>query len=328
MPSYVKFMKDILTKKRRLEEYETVALTKECSSYVSNNLPKKLEDRGSFTIPCTIGDRYISRALCDLGSSINLMPTSIFKTLGVKASATTVTLQLADRTLAFLDGKIENILVKVDRLIFPADFIILDCEVDENVPIIVGRPFLTTGGAIIDVKNGELTMRVNEEKITFNVLKVMNFIDEDVDDCSAISVIDHIVADYSPVNNEFNNSELGSIEQIAENLKESELVLALETKPTRFFGDKQFESLGLHERSSKPLKPSIDEPPKLELKELPNHLRYAFLGEEKTLPVIVSSELNLTEEEQLLKILRTHKKAIGWTMLILEELAPHFVYIR
>ncbi|XP_061367320.1 uncharacterized protein LOC133310404 [Gastrolobium bilobum] len=122
MPSYVKFMRDILTKKKRLEEYETVALTKECSSYVSNKLPQKLEDPGSFTIPCTIGDRYIGRALCDLGSSINLMPTSILKTLGVKASPTTVTLQLADRTLAYPDGKIENILVKVDRFIFFSRF--------------------------------------------------------------------------------------------------------------------------------------------------------------------------------------------------------------
>ncbi|XP_061340962.1 uncharacterized protein LOC133287381 [Gastrolobium bilobum] len=137
MPSYIKFMKDILSRKRRIEEFETVALTKECSSIVSTKVPPKMEDPGSFTIPCVIGDRYIGRALCDLGSSINLMPASIFKQLGIKSAPTTLTLQLANRSIVYPEGKVENILVKVEKFIFPADFIILDCEVDENIPIIV-----------------------------------------------------------------------------------------------------------------------------------------------------------------------------------------------
>ncbi|XP_062094154.1 uncharacterized protein LOC133800216 [Humulus lupulus] len=152
MPNYVKFMKDVLTRKRRLGEFETVTLTKECSSFLQDKLPPKLKDPGSFTIPCTIGDTYCGMALCDLGASINLMPMSIFKQLGIgEVRPTTVTLQLADRSLAHPDGKIEDVLVRVDKFIFPADFIMLDYEADREVPIILGRPFLAIGRTLIDV---------------------------------------------------------------------------------------------------------------------------------------------------------------------------------
>ena len=93
IPTYVKFMKDILSKKRRLKNYETIALTEECSAIIQKKLPQKLKDLGSFTIPCTIGNVVFERALCDLGASINLMPLSIFRRLGLgEAKPTTVTL--------------------------------------------------------------------------------------------------------------------------------------------------------------------------------------------------------------------------------------------
>ncbi|XP_060972264.1 uncharacterized protein LOC115717683 [Cannabis sativa] len=97
--------------------------------------------------------RDVGRALCDLGASINLMPMSIFKKLGIgEARPTTVTLQLVDRSMAHPDGKIEDVLVKVDKFIFPADFIILDYEEDREILIILGRPFLATGRTFIDVE--------------------------------------------------------------------------------------------------------------------------------------------------------------------------------
>ena len=152
MPSYVKFMKDILSQKRRLVDFETVNLTEECSAILQRKLPQKLKDPGSFTIPCTIGNAIFERALCDLGASINLMPLSIFKRLGLgEARPTTVTLQLADRSLKHLRGVIEDVLVKVDMFIFPANFIVLDMEEDKEILIILGRPFLATGRAMIDV---------------------------------------------------------------------------------------------------------------------------------------------------------------------------------
>ncbi|KAL5552044.1 hypothetical protein UlMin_002220 [Ulmus minor] len=152
MPNYVKFMKDMLTKKRRFGEFETVALTRECSTVLQNKLPPKLKDPGSFTIPCSIGNQYFGKALCDLGASINLMPMSIFKKLGIgEARPTTVSLQLADISIAHPEGKIEDVLVKVDKFIFPVDFIVLDYEADLDVPIILGRPFLAIGRTLIDV---------------------------------------------------------------------------------------------------------------------------------------------------------------------------------
>ena len=132
MPNYAKFLKDILTKKRRLEEFETVALTQECSQMLQSKIPLKMKDLGSFTILCSIGTEYNGKALCDLGASINLMPLSVFKQLVIgKCRPTTVTLQLADRSHANPEGKIEDVLVKVDKFIFPVDFIVLDFEADK-----------------------------------------------------------------------------------------------------------------------------------------------------------------------------------------------------
>ncbi|XP_038884893.1 uncharacterized protein LOC120075511 [Benincasa hispida] len=134
----------------------------ECNALVSNKLPKKQKNPGSFTVSCSIGGLDVGHALCDLGVSINLMPLSIFKKLGIgEAQPTSITLQLADRTIKYPKGKIEDVLVKVDNFIFPADFIILDYETDRDVPIIIGRPFLATGKVLIDVHKGELTMRVD-----------------------------------------------------------------------------------------------------------------------------------------------------------------------
>ena len=161
MPSYVKFMKDILSQKRRLADFKTVNLTEECSAILQRKLPQKLKDPGSFTIPCTIGNAVFERALCDLGASINIMPLSIFKRLGLgEARPTRVTLQLADRSLKHPRGVIEDVLVKVDKFIFPADFIVLDMEEDKEILIILGRSFLATGRAMIDVQRGELKLRV------------------------------------------------------------------------------------------------------------------------------------------------------------------------
>ncbi|XP_019241493.1 PREDICTED: uncharacterized protein LOC109221466 [Nicotiana attenuata] len=125
------YIKDIVANKRRLTEFETVALTEECSSRIQGKLPQKLKDPGSFTIQITIGKHAVGRALCDLGASINLMPLSIFRQLGLgEPRPTTVILQLADRSLAHPEGVIEDVLVQVGSFVFPVDFIILDYEPD------------------------------------------------------------------------------------------------------------------------------------------------------------------------------------------------------
>ncbi|KAM6576978.1 hypothetical protein CsatB_028815 [Cannabis sativa] len=154
-------MKKILSKKRKIEDFETVALTEECNAILQKKLPPKLKDLRSFTIPCTIGRLENINDLCDLGASINLMPLSVFKRLQLgEDKPTTVALQLVNFSLAHPRGAIKNVLVKVDKFIFPANLIVLDMEEDKNIAIILGRPFLATCKALIDVQKGELKLKV------------------------------------------------------------------------------------------------------------------------------------------------------------------------
>ncbi|XP_070050427.1 uncharacterized protein [Nicotiana tomentosiformis] len=159
MPGYAKFMNDLITKKRSMN-CETIKMTHQVSAILHSMAPK-LKDPSAFTIPCTIGSAYFAKALCDLGASINLMPYSVFKTLGIsQPRSTSMRLQMADRTMKRPLGIID-VLVQVDKFILPADFVILDCEVDYELPIILGRPFLATGKALVDVEAGELTFRTD-----------------------------------------------------------------------------------------------------------------------------------------------------------------------
>ena len=161
MPKYAKFLKEVLLNKRKLVDNEKVMLTEECSAILQRKFPPKLKDLESFTIPCTIGDFDFDKVLCDLGASVNSMPLSIFKKLGLReVNPTTVCLQLADRSIKHPRGIIENVLLKVDKFIFSADFIVLDMEEDRDVPLILGRPFLAIDRTLIDVHQGKLILRV------------------------------------------------------------------------------------------------------------------------------------------------------------------------
>ncbi|XP_017631159.1 uncharacterized protein LOC108473870 [Gossypium arboreum] len=152
-------MKDLLSKKKKLTDIETIALKEGYSDILTNKLPPKLKDPGRFIIPCSIGNHYLGKTLCDLGASINLMPLSTFRKLGIGyMKSTVVTLQPVDRSLAQPEREIKDVLVRVDKFIFSVDFIILDCEANREVPIILGRPFLATGRTLINVYKGELAM--------------------------------------------------------------------------------------------------------------------------------------------------------------------------
>ncbi|XP_038881623.1 uncharacterized protein LOC120073086 [Benincasa hispida] len=167
MPKYAKFLKDMVTKKRSTGKFATVALMQSSKSII----PPKMHDPGSFTIPCSIEGLYIGQTLCDLRASINLMLLSIFKQLNVRQLApTTMTLHLVDRSLVHLEGKVKDILVTIDKFILPADFIILDYEVDKDVLIILGRPFLSTGRTQINVYKEEITLSVNGHKLMFDII--------------------------------------------------------------------------------------------------------------------------------------------------------------
>nr|XP_009765775.1 PREDICTED: uncharacterized protein LOC104217279 [Nicotiana sylvestris] len=174
MPGYAKMMKGLMSRKFDFQDLATMTLTQTCSVVVTRPVAEKLSDPGSFTISCTIGNFVFAKALCDLGASINLMPLAIYKRLGIgRARPTSMLLQLADRTVKRPSGILDDVLIQLGKFVFPADFVILDCKVDEEIPIILGRSFLAMGRALIDYKTGELNMRLNDEEITFNVQKSM-----------------------------------------------------------------------------------------------------------------------------------------------------------
>ncbi|XP_049391657.1 uncharacterized protein LOC125856144 [Solanum stenotomum] len=193
IPKYSKYVKDIVANKRRLTEYETVALTEECRSRIQKRLPKKLKDLGSFTVQITIGQNVHASGLCDLGQSINLMPLSLYLKLGLGSKKrTTVILQLADRSIARHEGVVEDVLVQVGSLIFLVDFMVLDFEPDFEISFTLGRLFLATGRALIDVAASQLTMRTHDKVEVFDVycaLKLPSIYEE----LSAITVVDQIV---------------------------------------------------------------------------------------------------------------------------------------
>ncbi|XP_073133339.1 uncharacterized protein [Henckelia pumila] len=167
-----RFLKDLLKNKKKLNDLAHVTINNECYAVIQNRLPQKFQDPGSFSIPCNIGQFSIDNALSDLGASINLMPYSLAKKLNMGViEPTIISLKLADLSNKYPRGVVENVLVKVDKLIFPVYFFVLDMDEDYEVPMILGRPFLATSRALIDVEKGELVLRMNDEQVMFNMLK-------------------------------------------------------------------------------------------------------------------------------------------------------------
>ncbi|XP_048228259.1 uncharacterized protein LOC125369532 [Ricinus communis] len=205
MPRYTRFLKEILSNKRKLEDLGLVTLNEECLAIPQNKLPVKRRDPGSFTVPCIIGDLYISDALADLGASINLMPSSLFEKLDLsEPKPTRMSIQLADRTMKFPKGIVENVLVKGES----------------SFPLILGRPFLATSRAIIDVRDGKLQLRVG---ITFDLSTSIGHSLDHNDTVYSVDVLDDIVALQAEDEKELSNEDV--LEQLA---------CLLASEPSRF----------------------------------------------------------------------------------------------
>src|SRR5262249_15760907 len=310
MPNYAKFLKEILSNKRKLEDISTVTLNEECSAILQNKLPQKLKDPGSFTIPCVIGTRTISKALADLGASINLMPYSLFKTLNLgEPKPTRMSIQLADRSIRYPRGIIEDVLVKVDKLIFPVDFVIMEMEEDFEVPVILGRPFLATAKALIDVAEGRLTLRIQDEEVIFDMSKAMKYPPPSDDSCFSIDVIEEAVSEVHRESVPNNQLDLNSVTD----LEDEEGVHESEEQVNYLDNNKRRITYEEIERNSTPnTKPSVEEPPTLELKPLPKNLEYAFLEKGSKLPVIISAELTTIQKTKIIRSTENYKGAIAW----------------
>ncbi|XP_017406468.1 uncharacterized protein LOC108319740 [Vigna angularis] len=144
---------------------------------MQKTLPPKFKYPGSFTIPCTIGNHDIGKTLIDLGASINLMPLSMFKKIGDhEIKPTRMMLQLIDRSVKYPYGVVEDVVVKIDKLQFLVDFVVMEMGENAEMPLILGRPFMKTTKVIIHVDNGVLTLNDQDEEVTFNVFNEMQLI--------------------------------------------------------------------------------------------------------------------------------------------------------
>nr|GFB16836.1 reverse transcriptase domain-containing protein [Tanacetum cinerariifolium] len=284
---------------------------------VTKDTPEKLGDPGKFLIPCDFLEFDECLALVDVGANINLMPLSIWKKLSLPdLSSTQMILELADRSTTQPAGIAEDVFVKVGKFYFPIDFVVVDYVVDPRVPLICERPFLRTGRALIDVYDEELTLRVDDEAITFKVGQTSKYSYNDAESINRDDVIDVACEEYvQEVLGFSDNSKSGNHTLISDLiislsspslapfeggdfiLKEIEACLTsklirprIDDIDLNLEGDiPLLEELLNNDPSLSPLLPkelnveemktvksSIDEPPELELKELPFHLEYAY----------------------------------------------------
>ncbi|GKB03112.1 reverse transcriptase domain-containing protein [Tanacetum coccineum] len=273
-----------------------------CSAVIRKKLPEKLGDPDKFLIPCDFLKIVECLALANLGASINLMPLSIWKKLShLELTPTRMILELADRSTTSPSGIAEDVFVKVGKFHFLADFVVVDYVVDPRVPLILGRPFMRTVRALINVYGEELNLRVNDEAHNLKVDPILStffpsltpfeggdFIFEEIEACLTNDSIPPGIddADFDP---------------------EGDLLLLEKLLPSSPLPPKE-----LHFEEFKMIKSSIDDPLELELKDLPSHLEYAFLQGTNKLPVIISKELKDEEKAALLKVLKSHKWAIAW----------------
>ncbi|PNY13506.1 hypothetical protein L195_g010162 [Trifolium pratense] len=302
-PPFHKYVKNVVAGKIKLQDKENIELTAECSAIFQKTLPRKCKDPGSFTISCTIGGVEIGRALCDLGASVNLMPLSIMKKLNCgEAKPTRMTLILADRTRVYPHGILEDVLVRVDDTIFPADFVIMDIEEDDEAPILLGRPFLTTFKALIDMETREIKFRVDGNEVTFNINNMVPQ-KKEKPECYKVDIVETLVKE------QLETPAPGIQRAILQSLKAEEEGMEEETNLSVRWLNR--EAHCKYPQKYKPLEFDPNEKPKpLELKELPPYLKYIFLGEGKTKPAIISNSLPPEREERLIKMEEEYKPVV------------------
>nr|GEV51784.1 reverse transcriptase domain-containing protein [Tanacetum cinerariifolium] len=369
-------IKRLLTNKDKLCELTRTSLNEHCSAIPLKKLPEKLRDPGKFLISCNFPGMAECLALADLRANINLMPLSVWNKLSLPdLSPTCMTLELTDRLISCPVVVFEDVFVKVGTFHFLVDFVVVDFDADPQVPLILGRSFLKTRRALIDVFEGELTLRVSKEAITFNLDQSSRY-SANYNDMTAnrIDVIDMVCEEYSqevlgfsdmiksgnptpyydpivsttsPNLTTFGNSDFL--------LEEVDAFLALEDDPTSSKVDQSYlDSEGdmllleaflnndpslpppnqgnylpevrkeLKICEAKSDKSSIDEPIKVELKDLYPYLEYIFLEGDNKLPLIIAKDSSVEEKTALITVLKSHKRVIAWKLSDIKGIDPKF----
>nr|GEU58257.1 reverse transcriptase domain-containing protein [Tanacetum cinerariifolium] len=376
MPKFGPTIKSLLTNKDKLFELARTPLNEHYSTVLLKKLPEKLGDPDKFLISCDFPGMDECLALADLGTHINLMPLSVWNKLSLpQLTPTLMTLELADQSISQPIGVVEDVFVKVGKFHFPADFVVVDFDADPRVPLILRRYFLKTERDLIDVYAGELTLRVNNEVVTFNLDQTSRY-SANYNDMTAnrIDVIDIACEEYSqevlgffdvivsgnptPYYDPIVSTSSPTLTPFGDGdflFKEVDAFLALEDDPTSrevyhsYYdpeGDILFLEAFLNDDPSLPPptqgmylpqvrkelkiyeakndKSSIDEPPEVELKDLPPHLEYAFLEGDDKLPVVIAKDLSVEEKVALIKVLKSYKQAIAWKLSDIKGINPRF----
>ncbi|GJW94108.1 reverse transcriptase domain-containing protein [Tanacetum coccineum] len=310
MPKFALMFKKMLNNKDKLIELTKTPLNENCSAVVLKKLPEKLGDPGRFLIPCDFSEFDSYLALADLGASINLMPLSIWKKLQLSGlTETKMVLELADRTISKPTGVAENVFVKVGKFYFPADFVVLDFIADPRVPLILGRPFLRTAHALIDYSQEVLGF---SDSVAYN---------------NPSPYFDPIVSTSSPTLTPFDESDFLLFEEADAFIAIDDELVSPVLNATYFDPEGDILILDALLNIIEPKKSSLepkDEIPKVELKELPPHLEYAFLEENNKLPVIISKDLSQDEKTSLINVLKNRKQAIAWKLSDIRGIDPEF----
>nr|GEZ80373.1 reverse transcriptase domain-containing protein [Tanacetum cinerariifolium] len=347
MPKFASTLKALIENKEKLSEMARTTMNEHCSTVILNKLPRKLDDPGKFLIPCEFSGMDECLALADLDRSVS-------KPIGIA----------------------KDVSFKVGVFHFPADFMVVDIEPDPRVPLILRRCFLKTSQALIDVHKGELTLRIRNEAITYNLDQTVRYsANYNQMTANKIDVIESACEEYSQEALGFSNVTASGTPTLQNDpivsatsptltpfgdsdfflFEEADAFLGLEDDPDSpkinpFYYDPKGDILLLeailNSEPSPPLpnqeqnlpsfkeefkayeaqtvKSSVDEPPEVELKDLPHHLEYAFLEGENKLPVIIAKELRGEEKAALIKVLKSHKRAIAWKLSDIQGINPEF----
>nr|GEU68242.1 reverse transcriptase domain-containing protein [Tanacetum cinerariifolium] len=294
MPEFASTIKSLLTNKDKLFELAKIPLNENFSTMLLKKLPEKLGDPGKFLIPFDfLGMDVSNRSITH--------PTP-----------TRMALELADRSITHPKGFTEDVFIKVGKFHFPTNFVVVDFKADPRVPLILGRSFLRTGRALIDVYGEEITLRVNDEAVTFNLNQTTRHSSR-YDDLSGSDFFLEEIEAY--LKDELISPEINH----ADCDPEGDICLIEKLLNNDPF---QLPPIDLKQGEVVKEKSSIEEPPKLELKDLPSHLEYAYLEDEDKLPVIIAKDLKVDEKEALLKVLKSHKRAIAWKIIDIKGIDP------
>ena len=285
VPTYAKFLKDLCTVKRGLNVNKKAFLTEQVSAIIECKTTVKYKDPGCPTISVNIGGISVEKALLDLGASVNLLPYSMYKKLGLgELKPTSNTLSLADRSIKIPKGTIEDVLIQVDRFYYPVDFVVLDTEPvavgPNHVPIILGRPFLATSNAIINCRNGVMQLTFGNMTLELNIFHLgKRHMHSGEDDFEEVCIIDTILEEQANEQQvqDLLTPELSECPEVQQEPQGTNLV--------QEYWRRKIEILPLL-TGDEP-----KEPQQLDLKPLPAELKYAFLEENEQCPVVISSLL-------------------------------------